>query len=166
MLTLACPKAMLEIAISNTRPSARAFGATMHPTAGPPPYGRLPAGSACSRPGAAAGRLGHICQPALKTGLTHGVACHFLHALRGRLSLISGSNRKEQSRGHTKRPQPRKGIREPKAKPVGSNIFRAHHIARNSSLAEIQCPVPAKQTAVQRSSSTSTQSSRPPRSPS
>ena len=43
-------------------------------------------------------------------------------ALRGRLSLISGSNRKEQSRGHTKRPQPRKGIREPKAKPVGSNM--------------------------------------------
>ena len=78
MLTLACPKAMLEIAVASTRRSARAFGATMHPTAGPSPDGRLPARSACAGPSAAAGRLGHIGQPALDVLLTHGVVFQFL----------------------------------------------------------------------------------------
>jgi hypothetical protein len=80
LLTLACPKAMLEIAVASTRRSARAFRTTMHPTAGPPPDGRLSAGPACPGPGAAAGRHGHIGEPALDVGLTHGVVCQFLPA--------------------------------------------------------------------------------------
>jgi hypothetical protein len=74
MLTLACAEAMLEIAVASTRRSARAFRTTMHPTAGPPPDGRLSAGPACPGPGAAAGRPGQ----ALDVGLTHGVVCQFL----------------------------------------------------------------------------------------
>jgi hypothetical protein len=77
-LILPRPKAMFEIAVSSTRWSTGAFRATMHPTAAPAPYGRLSAGSARARPGAAARRLGHIGEPALDVGLTHGVVCQFL----------------------------------------------------------------------------------------
>jgi hypothetical protein len=75
---LAGPKAVLEIAVPSTRWAARAFRAAVHPTAGSACYGRLPAGSACPSPGAAAGRLGHICQPTRNVGLTHGVVRQFL----------------------------------------------------------------------------------------
>jgi hypothetical protein len=77
-LTLGCPEAMLEIAVARTRRSARAFRATVHPTADPASDGGLAAGLACSGPGAATGCLGHIGQPALDVGLTHGVVCQFL----------------------------------------------------------------------------------------
>src|ERR1700687_132405 len=47
----------------------------MHPTSSPPSYSRLPARRTCPRPGATAGRFGHIPEAALNISLTHGVVC-------------------------------------------------------------------------------------------
>jgi hypothetical protein len=61
---LACPQAVLEVAVALTARATRAFGPAVHPTPLPSPYCRLP-------PGRPARVLA-----SQRGALTHGVVCH------------------------------------------------------------------------------------------
>jgi hypothetical protein len=68
---------MLEIPVALATRSSRAFGAPVHAAPCPSPDSGLQAGATSARPRPASRGVGHIRQPPLNVGLTHGVVCHF-----------------------------------------------------------------------------------------
>jgi hypothetical protein len=76
-LVLACVEPPLVISVAVTPRSTRTSSPTVHPAPAPISYRRLPAGVTGAGLCPTSASFGHIRQPPLYIGLTHGVVCHF-----------------------------------------------------------------------------------------